>query len=59
MSLLEQDTIKKVWVGEKVSELDISNKNNKVYKIEVIWDSTIYANTSKSDYLPDLDYLVA
>ena len=57
-SLLEQDTIKKEWVDQKVTELELETCNNKKYKIEAIWDSAIYANETKS-YLPSLYYLIA
>ena len=57
MSLLEQDTTRKERV-KKVSELDASD-NSKEYKVEAIWDSTIYTNKLESGHLLSLYYLVA
>ena len=36
MSLLEQNTIKKVRVDENITELDTSNNNSGQYKLEAI-----------------------
>ena len=58
MILLEQDTTRKGRVSEKVPELDTSNKNSEKYKVEIIWESAIYANVFESGHLPGLDYLV-
>ena len=55
--LLKQNTIRKNWVDKKISELDVSNKDSKEYKLEAIWDSTVYAKKSKS-HLSGLYYLV-
>ena len=43
MSLLEQNITKKKPVQE-VLELNAGNKDNVKYKMEVIWDSMVYAN---------------
>ena len=55
--LLEQNTIKRERV-EKVPKLDAGNEIEE-YKVEAIWDSTVYANKSESGHLPGLYYLVA
>ena len=57
MSLLEQDTTRKGWVDNK-AELDAGNNSGK-YKVEAIWDSTVYAKESESGHLPGLYYLVS
>ena len=56
MSLLKQNTIRKDWVKENVTELNIGD--SKEYKVEAIWDSTVYTTKSES-HLPRLYYLVA
>ena len=58
MSLLEQDTIKKKQIDENVTELDVGDNDSKKYKVEAIWDNTVYARGSKSGQLPDLYNLV-
>lgn len=59
MSLLEQDTIKKVQVEEYETRLEFEASNDgKKYKLEGIWDSVVYTKKSKSGYLPGLYYLV-
>ena len=58
MSLLEQDTTRKKQVSKKVLEWNAGNKDSKGYKVEAICDSAVYANKSKSSYLPSLYYLV-
>ena len=55
--LLEQDITKKEQVDKKVTELDFEAGNSEEYKVEAIWDSTVYAKESK-DHLPKLYYLV-
>ena len=56
--LLEQDIIRKRWVDESnAAKLDASNKSGE-YKVEVIWDSLVYARESKSGHLPGLYSLV-
>ena len=59
MSLLEQDTIRKERMDNKVTELDFEAGNSKEYKVETIWDNTVYAMESESSHLPGLHYLVA
>ena len=39
-------------------KFDTRNNDGEEYKIERIWDSTVYKKKSKSGYLPDLYYLV-
>ena len=56
MSLLKHNTIKKERL-EKVSKLD-SSDNSKKYKVEAIWNSTIYINKSKSGPPLGLYYLI-
>ena len=46
VSLLEQDIIKKKRVDGRVMELELEAGNSKVYRIEAIWDSAVYANKS-------------
>ena len=58
VSLLEQDTTKKERVDEKVTELDFEAGNSKVYKVEAIRDSAVYARELEG-HLPGLYYLVA
>ena len=58
VSLLEQDIIKKRQVDKNTTELNADDDNSKKYKVEVIWDSAIYAKESKSGHLPGLYYLV-
>ena len=43
MSLLEQNTTNKRWVDENITELDIGKNDSGKYKVEVIWDSAVYA----------------
>ena len=42
---------------ENAEELDAGNDGE--YKVEAIWDSTVYARESKSGHLPGLYYLVS
>ena len=58
ISLLEQDTTRKKRVDKKLPELDTGNKDSKKYKMEAIWDSTVYAQESEG-HLSGLYYLVA
>ena len=46
-------------MNKKVPEFDTGNKNSKEYKVEAIWDSTVYANEPESGRLPGLYYLIA
>ena len=57
MSLLEQNSTKKEWVDEQVTELEAGNSEE--YEIETIWDSAVYASKLESGQLPGLYYLVA
>ena len=57
MLLLEQDNSRKEQVDKKVMELKFVAGNIKKYKVEVIWDSAIYASKVEG-YLPNLYYLV-
>ena len=59
MSLLEQDTTKKGRVDENTTELDTGDNDSEECKVEVIWDSAVYARKSKSGHLPGLYYLVS
>ena len=56
--LLEQDNTRKKQVDENVTELESDAGDNKKYKVEAIWDSTIYVMESESGYLPRLYYLI-
>ena len=58
MSLLEKNTTKKGQIDENMIELDIDNNDNREYKVEAMWDSTIYTWESESGYLLRLYYLV-
>ena len=44
-------------MDKRVTELEVGN--SKKYKVEVIWNSVIYASKSESGQLPGLYYLVA
>ena len=56
MSLLEQDTTKKEWVDEQVTELEAGD--SKKYEVEAIWDSAVYASKLELGQLLGLYYLV-
>ena len=56
--LLKQDPTKRERV-KKMRQLNAGNDDNKKYKMEAIWNSTVYANKSKSGYLPGFYYLLA
>ena len=58
VSLLEQDTTRKERVGDDNAEEQDAGDNSGKYKVEVIWDSAVYARESESGYLPGLYYLV-
>ena len=47
VSLLEQDTIRKEQVDKRVKELELKVGNSEKYKVEAIWDSTVYASKSE------------
>ena len=57
LSPLEQDTTRKGRVDNEI-ELDAGD-NSGEYKVEAIWESTVYARESESDHLPGLYYLVS
>ena len=57
MLLLEQDTTRKEWVKKTHLELDAEDK--KEYKVEAIWDNTVYARESESGHLLGIYYLVS
>ena len=59
VSVLEQDTIRKGCMSEKVPELDAGDKDSEEYKVEAIWDNAVYANKSESGHLLSFYYLVA
>ena len=60
ISLLEQNTTKKGRMDDEnyAAKLDASNKSGE-YKVEVIWDSAVYARELESGYLSNLHYLVS
>ena len=58
VSLLKQDTIRKVRGDDENVELDAGNKNGN-YEMEAIWDSEIYAKESELGHLPGLYHLVS
>ena len=47
LSLLEQKTTKKDQVDQNITELKATG-NSKKYKLEAIWNSSLYANQEKS-----------
>ena len=57
MLLLEQDIIKKEQLDKKITELNFKAGNSKEYKVEAIWNSSVYVNKTK-DHLLGLYYLV-
>ena len=59
MSMLEQNTTKKRQIDKKISELDISNKDDKEYKVGAIWDNAIYVEELGSGVLSSIYYLIA
>lgn len=51
MSLLELDIIKQGQVGKTMSRLKFENNNNsEKYKVEIIYDSKVYAKKSDNDH---------
>ena len=44
VSLLEQDITRKGWVSKETLESDVGIDNSKEYKVEAIWDSSVYVN---------------
>ena len=61
VSLLEQDITKKKQVDKEVRqmEFDLGNNDSGEYKVEAIWDSTVYAKELESGHLLGLYYLVS
>lgn len=58
MSLLEQDTTKKVPVDEMTSQFEFEEGGDgEEYEVEEICDSAVYSRESEGQ-LPDLCYLV-
>ena len=55
VSLREQDTTKKGWVNDR--QLEFKAGNNKLYKVDGIWDSAVYAKESITGQLSRLYYL--
>ena len=58
VSMLKQDTTRKGRVDENATELDAGNDKGGKYKVEAIWDSTVYTRES-ADHLPGLYYLIS
>ena len=58
MSLLEQATTRKKQVDKDMMELGFNAGNKEKYKVEAIWNSTIYRRELES-YPPEFYYLVA
>ena len=60
MSLLEQNITRKRQVDENnVAKLDAGNNKSGGYKMEVIYNSTVYTKKSESGHLSGLYYLVS
>ena len=59
VSLQEQDTTRKEWVNENMTELEFDASNSKEYKVKAIWDNAVYAMESESGHLLGFYYLVA
>ena len=59
--LLERDITRKGWVDEEVRqiEFDAGDEESGEYKVEVIWDNTVYVKESESGHLSSLYYLVS
>ena len=55
--LLEQETTMKGQVEEIQLELNVGDGED--YKVEAIWDSTVYTKESESDHLLGFNYLVS
>ena len=59
VSLLEQDTTMTGWVDEEVRQIVFNaGDDGRKYKVEVIWDSVVYAKESESGHLPGFYYLI-
>ena len=48
VSLLEQDITRKERVDERVKELELEAGNSDKYKVEAIWDSSVYSSKLES-----------
>ena len=59
LSLLEQETTRKVRVDKRVTKLELKAGNSEEYEIAAICDSIVYASKSELGQLPGLYYLVA
>ena len=59
VSLRGEDSTRKEWVDERMTELKLEAGNSKEYKVEAIWDSAVYISNSESGQLPSLYYLEA
>ena len=57
--LLEQNTTRKERVDKKIKKLEFEAGNSEEYKVEAIWDSTVYASKLELGQLLGLYYLVA
>ena len=55
--LLEQNTTKKERIDKTVLELKFETGDNKEYKMEIIWENTVYANKTKG-HIPGLYYFL-
>ena len=58
--LLKQNITRKGWVDKEVRQMEFNAGDNDggEYKVEAIWEGTVYARASKSGHLPGLYYLV-
>ena len=60
MSPLEQDTTKKGRVDKEVRQIEFdTDDDGEEYKVEAIWDSTVYTRESESGHLSGFYYLVS
>lgn len=57
--LLEQDTTRKEWVDKNGRQIEFDAGNSKEYKVEAIWDNTVYANKLEQSHLSGLYYLMS
>ena len=58
MSFLEKDITRKKRIDENATRLDASNNDSGIYKVEAIWDNTVYTRKSELSHLPGFHYLV-
>ena len=57
--MLEQNTTRNGQVDEKVRQMKFyADDDGGKYKVEAIWESTVYIKESESGYLPGLYYLI-